>query len=182
MNHSTSSPDPERRAFFRKASAVVLGGLSAAVPVGAGVRVLLDPLGRSAAAGEAVRVTTLDAIPADGVPRQFTVLANRSDAWNRYANVPIGAVYLRRLAGDKIEALHAVCPHAGCFVDFSPSRGGFFCPCHNSSFTLEGRISDPKSPSPRAMDVLEAEIRNGSEVWVKFQNYQAGHAEKRPVV
>jgi hypothetical protein len=33
----------------------------------------------------------------------------------------------------------------------------------------------------RGMDALEVEIRNTKEVWVKFQDFQAGHAEKVPI-
>jgi Rieske Fe-S protein len=103
------------------------------------------------------------------------------DAWNKFSEVPIGAVYLRRTAADKIEALNVACPHAGCFVDFMPGRECFLCPCHNSTFTLEGRIADRASPAPRAMDSLPVEVRNGKEIWVSFQNYEAGRAEKIPV-
>jgi Rieske Fe-S protein len=66
-------------------------------------------------------------------------------------------------------------------VDYVPARNGFFCPCHNSTFKLDGAIADSKSPSPRAMDSLPVEIRGGKEVWVKFQNFRAGLAEKVPV-
>jgi len=59
--------------------------------------------------------------------------------------------------------------------------GGYFCPCHRSSFTLDGAILDPKSPSPRPLDDLPVEIRNGTEIWVKFQNFRAGTHDKIPV-
>ena len=32
----------------------------------------------------------------------------------------------------------------------------------------------------RALDMLGVEIRNGSEVWVRFQNFEAGKAKKVP--
>jgi Rieske Fe-S protein len=82
---------------------------------------------------------------------------------------------------NKLEAFNVVCPHAGCFVDFLPDRGKFLCPCHNSTFTLAGKIDDPSSPAPRGMDSLEVELRGGKEVWVKFRNFEAGHADKIPV-
>ena len=56
----------------------------------------------------------------------------------------------------------------------------YLCPCHNSTFALDGKISSAGSPSPRGLDELEVEIRNDSEVWVKFQNYRAGVPEKIP--
>jgi len=159
----------------------VLGAVLGLVPFGAGLIVLLDPLRRHAAAGNAVLVTTLDALPADGLPHKFPVLATRVDAWNKYSQVPIGAVYLRRLPDGTLQALNVVCPHAGCFVDFLTSHDHFVCPCHNSTFTLAGRIADHASPAPRGMDTLPVEVRKQKEVWVTFQNFQAGRAEKIPV-
>jgi Rieske Fe-S protein len=115
------------------------------------------------------------------MPHKFPVLATRVDAWNKFTQVPIGAVYLRRTAEGQVSALNVVCPHAGCFVDFLPERSLFLCPCHNSTFTVAGRIGDRASPAPRGLDALEVELRNEKEVWVKFQNFQAGRAEKIPV-
>jgi menaquinol-cytochrome c reductase iron-sulfur subunit len=181
MSHPQPPPNPERRDFFKRAGAVTIGGVISAVPVIAGMAVALDPLRRKAQAGEPVRITTLDTLPADGIPRKFSVVADRSDAWNKFPHVPIGAVYLRRVGEKKIEAFNAVCPHAGCFVDFVAARNGFFCPCHNSSFAVNGSIADSRSPSPRALDALTVEIRNDAEVWVIFQNFRAGQAEKAPV-
>jgi len=169
-----------RRGFLKKAVALVVGAIAGIVPALAGLMVLLDPLRHKAAAGSAVKVTTLDALPPDGVPRRFSVVADRTDAWNKYLNVPIGAVYLRRTGADQVEALNVVCPHAGCFVDFNSDGGKFHCPCHNSTFTVDGKIDSPTSPAPRGLDSLQAEVRNG-EVWVVFQNFKAGQKEKVPV-
>lgn len=170
-----------RRGFFKQTLAIIIGGIAAAVPALAALMVLTDPLRRKNAAGKAIRITTLEALPADGIPRKFPVLASRTDAWNKFVNVPIGAVYLRRTADGKVEALNVVCPHAGCFVDFSAEDDKFICPCHNSSFKVDGAIADPASPSPRALDSLPVEIRRGGVIWVTFQNFEAGQSEKIPV-
>lgn len=174
-------PGNGRRGFLKRLLAGIIGAVLGLVPVGAGLTVFLDPLRRKAPARGAAQVATLDALPADGVPRKFPVLANRTDAWNKFTRVPIGAVYLRRTSDGKLQAFNAVCPHAGCFVDFKSGLGKFACPCHNSTFTAEGKIDDPSSPSPRGLDALEVEVRNDKAVWVKFQNFQAATAEKIPV-
>lgn len=142
---------------------------------------LFDPLRRKSEGSGSVMVTTLNSLPENGEPRKFPVLATKVDVWNRTPNVPIGAVYLQRLEGNKVRALNVVCPHAGCFVDFRASQNHFHCPCHDSSFAPDGKILDPKSPSPRALDELAVEIRNETEVWVNFQNFRAGVHEKIPV-
>lgn len=174
-------PGDDRRGFFKKILAGIIGAVLGLVPLGAGLTVFLDPLRRKAAAGGMVQIATLDALPSDGVPRKFPVLASRTDAWNKFSQVPIGAVYLRREPDGKLQAFNVVCPHAGCFVDFLPDRGSYLCPCHNSTFNVEGKIADRSSPAPRGLDSLEVEVRNGKELWVKFQNFQAGRAEKIPV-
>lgn len=175
-------PDAERRQFLKCALCVAAGGAATVPPLVAGVAVALDPLKRDAAAGAtAVRVTTLDALPADGVPRRFPVIAGRRDAWTGLPAAPIGAVYLRRTDEREVTAFNVVCPHAGCFVDWQGEAKRFFCPCHNSSFTVEGAIGEAASPSPRPMDTMEVEVREGGEVWVKFQNFRRGVREKIPV-
>ena len=170
-----------RRGFAKKFVAGLLGMLMGLVPLGAGLAVFLDPLRRRVSENGLVRVTTLEALPDDGVPRKFLVLATRVDAWNKFSQSPIGAVYLRRTSDGQIQALNVVCPHAGCFVDFLAERGRYLCPCHNSTFTVAGKIDDPASPAPRGLDALELQIREGGEIWVKFQNFQAGRPEKIPV-
>ena len=179
-------PDPDqterdaRRTFLTGASALALGALATLAPIGAAVAALLDPLRRGSGTTGMVLVTRIAAIPEDGSPRKFTVTADRTDAWATYADTPVGAVYLRR-TGDEVRALNVVCPHAGCFVGLAPDGSRFACPCHRSSFDLDGAVNDAASPSPRDMDALEVEIRNDDEVWVRFQNFLPGREDKTPV-
>jgi menaquinol-cytochrome c reductase iron-sulfur subunit len=179
MESPASPPPPDRRNFLAKVAAVVIGGVLTLVAPLSGLLVLLDPLRRKTEGGGAVFVASLAALPENGEPRKFPVLATRVDAWNRTPNVPVGAVYLQRV-GDGVRALNVVCPHAGCFVDYRARRESFFCPCHNSSFGLDGAILDPKSPSPRPLDELEVEVRDGSEIWVRFRNFRPGVHAKIP--
>ena len=129
----------------------------------------------------------IECSPAESKNTNFFDLIHpdKQDAWNKLTNVPVGAVYLRR-SGEDVQALNVICPHAGCFVDLKTgandaSDAHFFCPCHNSSFALDGSIDDEKSPSPRPMDALETEIRSESEIWVRFQNFRSAQKEKEPV-
>jgi Rieske Fe-S protein len=181
MNTPSTGARPNcRRDFVKKVLAGTIGAVLGLVPIVAGLTVFLDPLRRKTAASGAVRVTTLEALPNDGVPRKFPVLSSRVDAWNKFRQAAIGAVYLRRTGEDKVEAFNVVCPHAGCFVDYLADRGHYLCPCHNSTFGITGKVDSPSSPAPRGLDSLEVEIREGKEIWVKFQNFQAGHADKVP--
>ena len=171
--------EASRRGFIKGLLAGIISAVIGVVPFISGLALYLDPIRRKSSSNGSVRVTSLEALPADGVPRRFPVLATRVDACNKFKAVPIGAVYLRR-TGDQIEALNVVCPHLGCSVDFKPGLGRFHCPCHNSTFTVAGKIDNPASPSPRGLDTLEVQIRDGKEIWVVFRNFQAGRAEKIP--
>jgi menaquinol-cytochrome c reductase iron-sulfur subunit len=174
-----AASDPRRR-FVMKALAVGSGGLAYAVPALAGIAAFLNPLKQKGQAGQLLRVASLDTLPQDGTPRKVSIVSDRTDAWNRFPNEPVGAVMLRRAGDGQVEALNVVCPHAGCSVQYEPGPGKFFCPCHGATFDLSGKRLDKTSPSPRDLDTLEVEIRNGTEVWVHFQDFRPGIAEKVP--
>ena len=178
-NEATEDNQGERRGFI-KFLCIVIGGIVSAVPFGAGIWAYINPLTREKGVdGDGfLKITSLDAIPDDGTPAKFSVIADKEDAWNKFKNISVGAIYLRKEAG-KVKALHTVCPHLGCFIDYRSSKSDFFCPCHNSNFKLDGSIVSGVSPRP--MDPLEIEIRNKVEVWVKFQNFQPGHDHPIPL-
>ncbi|RMF93236.1 MAG: Rieske (2Fe-2S) protein [Planctomycetota bacterium] len=171
-----------RRSFLGCAVAWVFG-LVALVPAGlSALAAFFSPALGKGGGGTFVRLTTLDELPADGTPRKFPVVLDQVDAWVR-SREPVGAVYLRRVQGDQVEAFQVICPHAGCSVEFMQADDGgqFYCPCHQAHFDLSGKRLDEVSPSPRDLDTLTVELRNGGEVWVEFQNFQVGVAEKKPV-
>ncbi|MCA0375527.1 MAG: Rieske 2Fe-2S domain-containing protein [Gemmatimonadetes bacterium] len=177
---ASSAPSANRRNFVSKAAALVVGGLISVVAPVAGLFTLLDPLRRKGDTRGMVRITSLAALPDSGEPRKFPVLDTLVDAWNRTENVPVGSVYIQKTGENTVRVLNSVCPHLGCSVGWNAANHGYFCPCHKSAFAVDGSIADPKSPSPRAMDALEAEVRNG-EVWVRFQNFRKGSPDKVPV-
>ena len=145
------------------------------VPLGAGLLFLLNPLRRRAGQHGFSRVASVESLPM-GIPRHFMVRGQRRDAWEVGAQVPLGAVYLvRQEAG--IRAFQVICPHAGCFVGYETDKRQFLCPCHDSSFRLDGSIADPGSPSPRGLDELEVKIEKG-EVLVRYEEFRPGVGER----
>jgi menaquinol-cytochrome c reductase iron-sulfur subunit len=179
----TEAGMPPRRNVLAAVAATIIGALVGIVPFAAGLATFLDPLlrrkkVRSEGSREPVRVASLDTIPADGTPVQVPVIADLTDAWNREPNQPVGAVYLRR-EGGQVTCFNAICPHAGCFVGYAADRKVFQCPCHTSSFQLDGQRIMP-SPSPRNMDELkvDAEKLKSGEVWIEFVNYYPGKEDR----
>ena len=166
----------------------MISGLVTLIPSAAGLLVFFDPLRRKSETGGFIRVGSLSAIPENGVAQKFQVLKTKTDVWNVVPDEPVGAVYLQRVGSGKVRALNAKCPHAGCFVNFKGSEKHFHCPCHDSTFEMDGRIRNPNSPAPRPLDELEVQLRapdgtetpDGTEIYVKFQNYRVGVKHKEP--
>jgi len=179
------SSQPERRGFLKKFLAVVIGGFVSLFPAAAGLAVFFDPLRRRKSVDGAngqegfLKVAVLESLLVNS-PRRVTVINDRVDAWNLFPKESVGAVYLLRRDDGTVLALNDICPHAGCRVDFNPDQASYQCPCHKSSFQLDGGILNPDSPAPRGLDALEVdpEKLKAGEVWVRFQNFQSGKAEK----
>ena len=174
-----SADGENRRGFFGQAAAIVCGGVALLVPAAAGVAAFLNPLRQKGQGGEFLRLASLDVLPADGTPQKVPVIADRTDAWNRFPAEPIGAVFLRRSgrqgdgAASGLSARRLLDQLRG-----SPQGGKFFCPATRPASTWPASGPTPTSPSPRDMDTLEVEIRNKNEVWVKFQNVRASAQRK----
>jgi menaquinol-cytochrome c reductase iron-sulfur subunit len=173
-----STPTPnERRGFLGKMLALGGGAVALAVPGLTALAAFLNPWRQKAEAGKSICVGRLDALPVDK-PQRVPVVADRSDAWNRYPAEPIGVVFLCRRADGQVLALQSICPHNGGCVSFNEKENAFWCPAHGALFDIEGRRTQPNSISPRDLDTLEVEVRNGNEVWVKYERFRDGIAEK----
>lgn len=177
-----ASGGSDRRTFVRGLLAMITGTLALLGPLLGGLAVILEPLRQKKhnQAGGFIKVGQLASLPKNGLPKKYDILSDRQDAWNSYPNVAVGSIYLRRTEDDRITALNIICPHAGCFVQVDQGQKQFNCPCHHSQFKLDGTKSNADNPSPRGMDPLDVEIRNGDEIWVHYQSFKTGVAERIP--
>lgn len=179
---------PSRRGFL--AGAVTLAGAAVAllVPAMVGIVAALNPLRQKGSGGRDLPLASLDSLPVGGPPQRVPVIADRTDAWNRFPDRPIGAVWLLRTGPKTVRAFNERCPHAGCPVVYRGAddpdqnkRNRFACPCHTAIFELDGELlAGVPSDSPRPLDELTWRIENGREVWVEFQDFQAGITTKVP--
>ena len=70
-----------------------------------------------------------------------------------------GRFYLARLADGGFLALYQRCTHLGCSVPWDQEAGQLICPCHSSSFSVEGDVLNP--PAPRPLDLFAVSIADG---------------------
>ncbi len=172
-----------RRGFLELAT-VALGGLIAAILGVPGVAYVLSPLRRKGPEGAFHTLTRLGQLQV-GMPKLFSIVEERQDAWVKYPREPVGSVWLVRQppgSDPPVIAMQSECPHLGCAVNLKPDRSGFLCPCHTSAFTLEGAPTNQIPPRP--MDRLEVELTPGEdpEVRVRFQRFRTQSEEKIPLV
>ena len=132
--------------------------------VGAALSPLLAREGKDPARSPFVPVLPLAELK-EGTPRRVEVTSSVVDAWSRQDGIVLGAVWLLKQPSGEVVAFSTVCPHLGCGIDHDPRGGGsFVCPCHTSSFAMDGRRAT--GPSPRGMDRLETEVKDG---WVRVR-------------
>jgi len=172
-----------RRGFIGLLFGLVGGAIAFAAPIYAAIRSAFFPLEKEGIGGKFYFITTNDQLTE--TPQKFPIIDDVQDAWVTVPRQTIGNVYVCKTASGEIFAWQALCPHAGCTLGVktmanpktSQSELLFACPCHVAHFDLTGQRLDEKPDSPRDMDALEAEDRDG-KVFVKFQNFQFGVAAK----
>jgi quinol---cytochrome c reductase iron-sulfur subunit, bacillus type len=174
---SMSHSEPNRRRFLSFVTKLLTAflGLLVAVPV---IGSFLAPLWRKPNEEAAY----IDAGPLSNFPfgewRLHALEMVQEDGWKRTR--VRHAVWVRRQGEDEhgITVLSSICPHLGCPINWHPDRSQFFCPCHGGIFDVMGqRIG---GPPPRPMDSLAFEVRAG-RLWVRWQDFKIGVAEKTPV-
>jgi len=176
-----STTDAPRRGFLTVAVAAITSAIVGAVPAVTGLLFFLDPLIRRKAGGaNFVRLPLKpEALEDDGPPQQVKVIVEENvDAWNTFFNVPVGSVWLRKIAGQVI-AFNTLCPHLGCSVDYRPAEQDYYCPCHRSAFDLDGKRTN--EIPPRDMDTLDVKIDEDGFITVQYQEFRTVTEEKTPV-
>ena len=71
---------------------------------------------------------------------------------------PIGRFYLACLRDNGFLAISRRCTHLGCTVPWDEDKKQFLCPCHSSTFDIQGNVID--SPALRALDIFDMVIEN----------------------
>ncbi len=183
MPDNTSSEENNNgRRKFIVTSTIAASAACALFPLASGIPSVMDPATKETGMAEVpwTKITRLNSLPENGTPTKFEViLAKVRDAWTTYTNIPAGAVYLAR-NGKEVIAFNLKCPHLGCAIDYRKNTNDYFCPCHNSTFALDGSITTENSPSPRGMDTMDTKVEDGT-VWIRFQHFRPNISEKVPI-
>ncbi len=93
--------------------------------------------------------------------------ASRTDIFNQAggkADVPYDVVNMGFVI------FSPICPHLGCYYNWSDETNRFMCPCHGSQYTFDG--THVAGPAPRGLDPLPMRSQNGSAdvTWIIYQS------------
>ncbi len=169
-----------RRRFFQLLSSVASMAVAAFLTI-PGVGFLLDPLSRRGTKAKSYPLVKLGDLKA-GLPRKIVITDQRTDAWTRYPEGAIGAVWIVRGDDGQVTAFSSICPHLGCQVHYVPADDEYFCPCHTATYFADGAVGE--GPQLRGLDTLKTEIKSfkGDDwVHVTYEKFKRATEEKIPL-
>jgi menaquinol-cytochrome c reductase iron-sulfur subunit len=91
------------------------------------------------------------------VPVEMVFRKNRLDGWKLSSEKQ--TAWVVKLAGQNVVAFGPQCTHLGCAYHWDERKSEFLCPCHNSVFSIDGKVVS--GPAPRPLDRYSSKIENG---------------------
>jgi len=148
------NPDENRRRFIVSALYGLWALIGATFTGIAGGYLFLPP--RSRSEQEWIEVAAIEDLPV-GEPAEIVFRRNRTDGWKITSEKTTAWVVNR--GEDGLVAFMPQCTHLGCAYHWDQKNGEFLCPCHTSTFNLEGKVLS--GPAPRALDRYRARVEDG---------------------
>jgi menaquinol-cytochrome c reductase iron-sulfur subunit len=143
--------DLTRRSFYVAAIYGVGAAIAAALGVPAAIYLLLPPKIRQTEqwieAGDVLSLTP-------DSPTEVTFRRNRVDGWK--VSSEKAAAWVVKHADNSITAFGPQCTHLGCAYHWDEGKSEFICPCHNSFFSIDGKVM--AGPAPRPLDRYETKV------------------------
>ena len=143
---------PTRRTFYLAVIYGVWSIIAAALGVPALIYLLFPPKARREDEWvEAGDISRLD----PQSPVEMVFRRNRVDGWRIISEK--STAWVVKLAGNQVVAYGPQCTHLGCAYHWDERKDEFVCPCHNSLFSIDGRVT--AGPAPRPLDRYETRVQ-----------------------
>ena len=151
-----------RRSFYT----ALISGLGSAIGIALAIPSALYLLvaGGSKARGKFVEAAKLTQLQI-GKPLELTFERTRVDGWRTFQEKVIAWVV--RTDDKNVVAYAPQCTHLGCAYHWEAPRNQFVCPCHESRFSIDGKVLG--GPAARPLDRYPVRVENsklliGSEI------------------
>ena len=89
-----------------------------------------------------------------GVPVELTFRRNRIDGWKVISEK--STAWVVKTGDNQVTAYGPQCTHLGCAYHWEQEKKDFLCPCHNSIFTIDGKVAS--GPAPRPLDRYDTRV------------------------
>jgi menaquinol-cytochrome c reductase iron-sulfur subunit len=143
-----------RRSFYSAAIAGLGALMTAAIAAPAAAYLLFKP--RSQKEADFVPAADLTQLQI-GKPEEVVFHRTRVDGW-RVLNEKSTAWVVRQ-DEQNVVAYTPQCTHLACAYHWDDKQSNFFCPCHNSVFSIDGKVVS--GPAPRPLDRYVTKVDQG---------------------
>jgi menaquinol-cytochrome c reductase iron-sulfur subunit len=143
-----------RRTFYSAVIAGLGGLMTAALAAPAAAYLLIRP--KSQKQSDFVPAADLATLTV-GKPEEVVFRRTRVDGW-RVLNEKSTAWVVRK-DEQNVVAYAPQCTHLGCAYHWDEKENNFLCPCHTSTFSIDGKVLT--GPAPRPLDRLVTKIDQG---------------------
>ncbi|GAB1721332.1 MAG: putative Quinol-cytochrome c reductase, iron-sulfur subunit (Rieske iron-sulfur protein) [Nitrospira sp.] len=117
---------------------------------------------------EWVDIGPIDALSA-GRPTQLDHVTTVRDGWLEAKSEK--AVWAVKQSQGDIKVFSPICTHLGCGYRWDETERKFLCPCHGSSYDINGLVLG--GPAPRPLDVLPSKVQDG-RLLVMYKDFKSG--------
>ncbi|HVP00691.1 MAG TPA: ubiquinol-cytochrome c reductase iron-sulfur subunit [Bryobacteraceae bacterium] len=143
-----------RRTFYSAVIAGLGGIMTAALAAPAAAYLFIRP--KSQKQSDFVPAADLSQLTV-GKPEEVVFRRTRTDGW-RVVNEKSTAWVLRKDEQTAV-AYTPQCTHLGCAYHWDEKENNFLCPCHTSTFSIDGKVLT--GPAPRPLDRYVTRIEQG---------------------
>lgn len=141
----------DRRAFHLSVIYGLWSLIGAALAVPAAIYLLFPPRARKTPewieAGDVAQLKP-------NMPEKFIFRRTRVDGWKITAEKT--TAWVVKSPSNEIVAFSPQCTHLGCAYHWEEQTKEFLCPCHTSTFGLDGTVLT--GPAPRALDRYKTKL------------------------
>lgn len=143
--------DPNRRGFHMAMIYGIWGVITSALTLPAAVYLLFPP--KVQKSGQWVDAADLTQIQPK-VPEEVVFRRNRVDGWK--VNSEKSTAWVVKVADNQAIAFAPQCTHLGCAYHWDEGNKNFLCPCHTSTFDIDGKVLS--GPAPRPLDRYQVKV------------------------
>ena len=144
----------DRRSFHLTVIYALWAVITGALSIPAAIYLLFPPRAKKETewvnVGDAAQLTP-------GAPEEVVYRRTRIDGWKITSEK--STAWVVKMPDSNIVAYAPQCTHLGCAYHWDERNKNFLCPCHTSTFDLDGRVLT--GPAPRPLDRYETKLDGG---------------------